>query len=472
MICILSKRWSALVCLLAVLTGRALAQGVDIDQDFPSFKIYDDILAKNPKNAVAYRERGTAYYHQKDFTNAIADFTQAIALNPKDTLAYTGRGVSHFKNGNGGDALDDLKHAVRLNPNSASIYRHLIDVCFFNEDWDNVISNATQLIRVNPSESAWACETRGEAWQYKSNFDRAIKEFDAAIRLNPNWDAPHRERASILEKKGDFDGVLADLNELVRLDPHNDQNYYTRSHIYREKSDWDGIIANWTEAIANNPTNTDYLYTRARAYQNHNKDFAKAIADYNKIVELEPNKPRHYMARGFAYERENLFEMAITNYSELIQLNPTNSDGYLGRAGAYFHDGQYKEARKDFDRGIQLNPENWAGYTGLAYFLAICPDASFRNGREALKMAQKGYDLNQPPEAWISVHCASALAVAYAEVGNFDNAIRYQKQALDTVSNAQGWGLAKEDLEKMKECLALFEQHKPYREPTKSQPKP
>lgn len=467
-----ASTWAALGCLFLMPANRVSAQQfyVDVDQTSPVFSVYDDILAKDPKNAEAYRMRGTAYYHEEKFDLAIADYNQAIALNAKDAIAYAGRGLSHFKQSDLDGAIADLQRAARLSPNSVAIYNHLVDVYWRKQDWDNVISNATQTIRVNPSQSAWACDVRGTAYQNKGDLDRALKEFATSIRLRPDWDAPHRDRASALNKKGDFDGALGDLKEAIRLDPHNEQNYDARSGVYQGKKDWDGVIANWTEAIANNPTNTLFLTARGNVYQFHKNDLAKAIADYNKAVELQPNDPYSYMRRAYAYEREKLYEKAIPDFSKMIELSPTNSHYYNARADAYAQNGQYREARDDFKQAIQLSPEEWNSYSELAYFLATCPDASFRNGDEALKMARKGCELNQQPGDWPD--CNYALAAAYAEIGDFDDAIHYQKQLLDKVSNAKGWGVTEDTLQKIKECLALFEQHKPYREPVKSARKP
>ena len=466
-----SKQWGAFFGLLSMLANRALAQQVyiDVDRSFPVFSVYDGILAKDTNNAAAYRERGTAYYHQEDFEKAIADYNQAIARNSKDAIAYAGRGMSHFKQNDLDDAIADLHHAVRLNPNSAAIYHHLVDAYWSKGDWDNVITNATQIIRVNPSQSAWACDIRGSAYREKGDLDRALKEFETAIRLSPNWDAPHEDHGIILSRKGDLDGAIADLNEAIRLNPKRDGFYYTRAAIYREKGDWDADIANWTEAIANIPSEVWLLTERAQDYQIHKKDFSKAIADYNKAVELSPG---YYRDRALAYQRENLNDKAIVDFTKAIEYDRTTYYYFVERADAYFKNGQYKAAREDLDHAIQLNPNGWSSYSELAYCLATCPDASLRNGEEALKMAHKGCDLNPNN----GTDCTTALAAAYAETGNFDDAIRYQKESLDRVldriRNDRGWGVSDEDIKKMKDRLALFEQHKPYREPLKRKPNP
>ena len=452
------------------MTSRMFAQDID-DQSFLSVSSANEEVTKNPRNAKAYLERGIAYYHDDAFDKAIADFNQAISLNPRDAFAYSGRGLSHLQKDELDDALADLNHAVRLNPNSAAIYHHLIDFYWSKHDWDSVISNATQIIRVDPSQSAWACDIRGRTYREKGDLDRALKEFATAIRLRPDWDAPHEDHGIILSRKGDLDGAIADLNEAIRLNPKRDGFYYTRADIYREKGDWDADIANWTEAIANIPSEVWLLTERAQDYQIHKKDFSKAIADYNKAVELQPASG-YYRDRALAYQRENLNDKAIVDFTKAIEYDRTTYYYFVERADAYFKNGQYKAAREDLDHAIQLNPKGWSSYSELAYCLATCPDASFRNGKEALEMGHKGCDLNQTD----GTDCTTALAAAYAETGNFDDAIRYQKESLDRVldriRNDRGWDVSDEDIKKMKDHLALFEQHKPYREPAKPKPKP
>jgi tetratricopeptide (TPR) repeat protein len=53
---------------------------------------YDQAIALDPKDAIAYNGRGNVYYDRKDYDGAIADYVQAIMLDPKLALAYNGRG--------------------------------------------------------------------------------------------------------------------------------------------------------------------------------------------------------------------------------------------------------------------------------------------------------------------------------------------------------------------------------------------
>ena len=74
--------------------------------------------------------------------------------------------------------------------------------------------------------------------------------------------------------------------------------------------------------------------------------------------------------------------------------------------------------------------------------------------RSAVQFAQKGCELSK----WQSWNANGTLAAAYAEVGNFDQAIKYVKQAMATGA------LNEQQARKEEERLKLYEQSKPARE--------
>ena len=102
-----------------------------------------------------------------------------------------------------------------------------------------------------------------------------------------------------------------------------------------------------------------------------------------------------------------------------------------------------------------FDPENVAVLNELAWLLSTCPDAKVRDGEKAVELATKVCELTK----WKSIWYFDTLAAAYAETGNFEKAVDYQKRALkDSI------------LAKDKEALArlrLYEQEKPFRDSPK-----
>jgi hypothetical protein len=91
----------------------------------------------------------------------------------------------------------------------------------------------------------------------------------------------------------------------------------------------------------------------------------------------------------------------------------------------------------------------------FAEFKATCPDASFRNGKQAVELAQQAIQVAGSKADW---KYQAALAAAHAEVGNFTDATAEQKKALDDKT------LAGMERSRMEARLKLYEQKKPCRE--------
>jgi hypothetical protein len=91
----------------------------------------------------------------------------------------------------------------------------------------------------------------------------------------------------------------------------------------------------------------------------------------------------------------------------------------------------------------------------LARILAAAPDVRARDGRRALALAEQLLKARQ------SIETAETLAMALAEVGDFNEAVSVQRQVVDAAEKAG----AKGELPQMRRNLALYERRQPCREP-------
>jgi tetratricopeptide (TPR) repeat protein len=116
--------------------------------------------------------------------------------------------------------------------------------------------------------------------------------------------------------------------------------------------------------------------------------------------------------------------------------------------------GQFGKALEDYHDAIEINPKNGFAYNGLAWLRATCPVASFRNGEEAVKAATKACELTN----WQIANWIDTLAAANAEMGNFAQAIKYEKQAIAMAGSSEKY------LRLMQRSLSLYERHEPNHE--------
>jgi tetratricopeptide (TPR) repeat protein len=138
--------------------------------------------------------------------------------------------------------------------------------------------------------------------------------------------------------------------------------------------------------------------------------------------------------------------------SAAIWLDPKKPTHYYSRGMAYEHAGRYGEALADFDTAIQLDDKYTAAYNDDAWLLATCPQAEFRDGKNAVKLATKAVELS----AGNDPGALDTLAVAYAEAGDFDQAVKWETKCKDSPY------LGEDRADEVKDRLALFESQKPY----------
>ena len=84
-------------------------------------------------------------------------------------------------------------------------------------------------------------------------------------------------------------------------------------------------------------------------------------------------------------------------------------------------------AIEDFDEAYRISPTYAAAMSRKAYLLATCPDATIRDAHAAFELAKRSCELTN----WKKGLQLSSLAAAHAALGQFEDAIQWQKKALD-----------------------------------------
>jgi tetratricopeptide (TPR) repeat protein len=220
-----------------------------------------------------------------------------------------------------------------------------------------------------------------------------------------------------------------------------------KEHI--NASNYDAAISELNEVIRLDPKNAAAYFYRGRAHQlSPNANTNKAIADFSEVLRLDPKYREAYMQRGTCLLFGDKPAQAVTDLTEAIRLDAKYYEAFFYRGKAYYQCAEYGKAIQDYERAIRLEPRESVAYLDLARTLAVCPEAKFRDGGKAVEYATKACNLTD----W-KVHMAlEALAAAHAELGQFDEAIKWQKKAVEMFP-----------FESPKRRLKLFEDHKPLR---------
>jgi tetratricopeptide (TPR) repeat protein len=114
----------------------------------------------------------------------------------------------------------------------------------------------------------------------------------------------------------------------------------------------------FSDEIVANPTSADAWNNRGAA-RLHSGDINRAIADYNRALELSPRDADIYYNRGNALVAAGQYQDAINDYTRAAQLDPKFAEAVFNRGSAYAMLGQRDAAQADWTRAIALEPEGW-----------------------------------------------------------------------------------------------------------------
>jgi|GEM_PF-2048769 len=152
------------------------------------------------------------------------------------------------------------------------------------------------------------------------------------------------------------------IEKLLDLDSNMPEVFVRLGIIYNENEEYHKAIEEYDKIIEANP---DYVYAYiSRGFTKSNlSDYQGAIEDYNKAIEIDPNYIITYFRRG--YTKSDLFDYhgSIEDYNKVIEHKPNYALAYNNRGAAKDSLFDYQGAIEDYNKAIELNPSFAMAYS-------------------------------------------------------------------------------------------------------------
>ena len=179
-----------------------------------------------------------------------------------------------------------------------------------------------------------------------------------------------------------------------------------------------------------------------------------------EALRLRPEFSEAEIAYASILARQGKLAEAHAHLTEVLRRNPRDASAYFSLAQAFNLSGDTAQAIDQYREGLKSKPDTASALNNLAWILAACPDAAFRNGDEAVRLAQRACDLTRYQRPML----IGTLAAAYAEAGRFDEAVAAAQKAHDLALAAGQNELAA----KNQQLLELYQSRQAYHEPPAS----
>src|SRR5581483_12310368 len=175
-----------------------------------------------------------------------------------------------------------------------------------------------------------AYNNRGDAYVAKGDLDAAIKDYNDAIDLNPDFARPFNNRGVAYHKKGDYDRALKDFDQAIKLNPDYARAFANRAETHQMRRDYQAAARDYDSAVRLQPDLmagwNGRCWTRAIL-----GELQPALADCNKALAIKPNDAATLDSRALIYLKMGQLDSAINDYSSALRITPTLASALYGR---------------------------------------------------------------------------------------------------------------------------------------------
>jgi len=295
-------------------------------------------------------------------------------------------------------------------------------------------------------------------WRQAATYTDLETLWRTTLARNPECWMAHTNLGLVLLQQGKIDEGIAQYRSALQMQPDSWDAEYNLGTALLGKAQVDEAILHCERAVRMRPTDADAQVSLGNAlFQKGRVD--DAIAHYQAAITAHPD---HFLARyslGHALLEKGELDGAIEICRSALLLRPSDVDCQTTLAIALEEKGNPLEAIQHYEKALQLAPTSIPTLTNLAWLLATSPDASLRNGPKALELAKQVDRLAGGTNTLV----LRTLAAAYAENGEFANAIRTARSAMQ-LARMHGEDGVMTDLDQQ---IALYQLGMPYRETAK-----
>jgi len=363
---------------------------------------FEEALRQQPDDVPALVWLGEEYLAENKTDAAVVPFSKAASLDPRSGAARYGQGRVALARQQYRDAVTHLEAALALAPAASRVhyplalaYRGLGDRA--KAETHLKLRGDVDLPPADPRmdalgrllRNASAYETRGVQALNERRWPEAVSNLREAIAIDPDNAFIHLNLGTALYLTGDAETARGEFETALRLSPNLPKAHYSLGVLMEARG--------------------------------HDRE---AIDHFSAAIAADPQFVEARMELADSLRRSGRAADALPHYQEIISTNPGVSQALFGSAMALVRLGRYAEARDRLAEGMKTYADQPGFAHALARVLAAAPDDRIRDGAAALTLVQGLWATQR------TVALAETMAMALAETGRFDEAVRWQHDAM------------------------------------------
>jgi len=292
--------------------------------------------------------------------------TSIYAATPHNRSEAYSSALRSFDHQDYGRAVELLKQVILEEPGSADLHFLLGESYRMQKNYREALAAYDAAIKANASYApSYLGKARVTLLYTPTRTDDALKFFNKALELDPNFNEAKLDLANFYIAKGDTDSALLWLENYVSNAPATAVIQYTRARILLQK----GEVREALVSIENaRQMDRSYLplYSLWGEILQANNLYEDSVLPLLTYLNADPNDSHAQLLLATAYYHTGQVDLAFETIQKVISIDSKTIDAYLLRGDIYMDQGKLDEADNSYLRAQQLYYRSFGGYIGRA----------------------------------------------------------------------------------------------------------
>jgi len=307
--------------------------------------------------AVKYQEQG-------DLVSAENEYIKILTIYPDNFETGFLMGLLNLDRGDCDKAIIFLTKAAQINPD-ADVYNYLALAFLTQCNYKEAVKYFQKAVELKP-DYADAFYNCGIALQKQGMVEDAILSYKRAIELKPDNAAAYHNLAILLCEHGRLEMSSVNYKRAIELDNHYFLAYNNFGDLLQKQGKLDDAVNSYKHAIYIKPDYCEAYFNLGVAYQRQ-LNYNDAVKCFKQAVTIKPDSAEYNYYLGNAFKNQGKFEDAINSYKNALKFKPEYAEVYLNLGVSYIKQGQPDESIECCYKAIEIKPD----YAEAFYNLGI-----------------------------------------------------------------------------------------------------
>ncbi len=304
--------------------GRARARRLQKNKQFDeAAQLWRQLLHKNPKDAEAMNELGSACTHAGRFEEGLQWFRRTLEIRPDFTAAKTNAGVA-------------LRHMGRL---------------------EESVSSLREAVASNPDDAV-ACFNLGETLKSLQRLEEALTWFRRALELWPSHPESAREVGRVLQALKRNEEAIQAYRRAISLKPSCVETLLTLGGLLQDVRRFQEAAATFEQVVSLDPNHCDGWLSLGAALLGA-KRHAELVAAFRRAIALQPGSAVGYCNMSLALMDLGRIEESIDACRKAIFIEPGSAVATFNLGCMLLALGNFREGWEAYDYRFALGTDKW-----------------------------------------------------------------------------------------------------------------